>query len=300
MSTPMVAGVAALIKARDPSLNATQIKSLILNNVDTKSSFSNKVVSGGRLNASKAVQAVGSSPPTPNPTVTSITPPSGANNRSVSITSLAGTNFANGAIVHLTRSGSANITASGVTVVSPTKITCTFSLTGTTPGQYNVVVRNLNGKEGVLTNGFTINEGVQRRGCGMVLLSSGLQPDTGILITTSMGLSINPSDTGELATRSSRETGREREVTGSRSSGLQPGTGILITTSMALSINPSDTGVVRDQIIKGDWHGDGRDGIAIFRPSTGYWYFDYNLDGIVDKSFRYGGSTDQVIVGKWA
>ena len=47
--------------------------------------------------------------------------------------------------------------------------------------------------------------------------------------------------------------------------------------------------VVADQIIKGDWQGTGRDGIAIFRPSTGYWYFDYNLDGIVDNSFRYGG-----------
>jgi hypothetical protein len=54
-----------------------------------------------------------------------------------------------------------------------------------------------------------------------------------------------------------------------------------------------------DQIIKGDWQGAGRDGIAIFRPSTGYWYFDYNLDGVVDKSFRYGGSTDIVIVGRW-
>jgi subtilisin family serine protease len=55
-----------------------------------------------------------------------------------------------------------------------------------------------------------------------------------------------------------------------------------------------------DQIIKGDWNGDGSDGIAIFRPSSGYWYFDYNLDGIVDKSFRYGGSADQIIAGKWA
>jgi uncharacterized protein YneR len=55
-----------------------------------------------------------------------------------------------------------------------------------------------------------------------------------------------------------------------------------------------------DQIIAGDWDGDGLDGIAIFRPSTGYWYFDYNLDGVVDKSFRYGGSTDRIISGKWS
>jgi len=56
-----------------------------------------------------------------------------------------------------------------------------------------------------------------------------------------------------------------------------------------------------DQIIRGDWDGDGKDGIAIFRPSTGYWYFDYNLDGVVDKSFRYGGDpfNDQIIKGDW-
>jgi PKD repeat protein len=41
------------------------------------------------------------------------------------------------------------------------------------------------------------------------------------------------------------------------------------------------------------------DGIAIFRPASGYWYFDNNLDGIVDKNFRYGGSTDKIIAGNW-
>ncbi|MDD1700180.1 MAG: PKD domain-containing protein [Methanoregula sp.] len=54
-----------------------------------------------------------------------------------------------------------------------------------------------------------------------------------------------------------------------------------------------------DQIIVGDWDGDGLDGIAIFRPSTGNWYFDNNLDGIVDQSFRYGGVGDQIIKGNW-
>jgi uncharacterized protein YneR len=39
--------------------------------------------------------------------------------------------------------------------------------------------------------------------------------------------------------------------------------------------------------------------IAIFRPSTGYWYFDNNLDGVVDKSFRFGSNGDQIIKGNW-
>jgi PKD repeat protein len=41
------------------------------------------------------------------------------------------------------------------------------------------------------------------------------------------------------------------------------------------------------------------DGIAIFRPSTGYWYFDNNLDAVINTSFRYGGSTDEIIRGDW-
>jgi len=43
----------------------------------------------------------------------------------------------------------------------------------------------------------------------------------------------------------------------------------------------------------------GNDGIAIFRNSSGYWYFDHNLYGIINKSFRYGGVGDQIIKGDW-
>ena len=67
---------------------------------------------------------------------------------------------------------------------------------------------------------------------------------------------------------------------------------------MERSINHSGTEGGTDRIIVGNWAGY-QDGIAIFRPSTGYWYFDYNLDGTVDKSFRYGGRTDQILKGDW-
>ncbi|MDH4140164.1 MAG: S8 family serine peptidase [Coriobacteriia bacterium] len=63
MATPHVSGVAALLKAYDPSLTALETKALILGSVDTKSSLSGKVATGGRLNAYKALQAAAA--PTP-------------------------------------------------------------------------------------------------------------------------------------------------------------------------------------------------------------------------------------------
>jgi subtilisin family serine protease len=53
-----VAGVAALLKSHRPELTAAQIKQAILGSVDVKPGLYGKVVSGGRLNAYRALQAV--------------------------------------------------------------------------------------------------------------------------------------------------------------------------------------------------------------------------------------------------
>ena len=59
MATPHVTGVAALILAARPDLAGSPalVKSLILNNVDKVKALSNKTVTGGRLNAAKALSA---------------------------------------------------------------------------------------------------------------------------------------------------------------------------------------------------------------------------------------------------
>jgi thermitase len=57
MATPTVSGVAALVKSVNPRLTNKQIKNVILNNVDVKSSLSGKVNTSGRLNAYKSVLA---------------------------------------------------------------------------------------------------------------------------------------------------------------------------------------------------------------------------------------------------
>lgn len=55
MATPHVAGVAALLKSQNPSLDDAQLKSRILGSVDGKSGLSGKVATGGRLNAAAAL-----------------------------------------------------------------------------------------------------------------------------------------------------------------------------------------------------------------------------------------------------
>jgi hypothetical protein len=92
----------------------------------------------------------------PAPAVTGITPNTGFNVSDIAITNLAGLGFLGGAEVRLVRAGHANITATGVTVVSPSQITCTLPITHAEAGAWDVVVVNPDGQEGVLPGGFTI------------------------------------------------------------------------------------------------------------------------------------------------
>ena len=90
------------------------------------------------------------------PGVTGITPSSALNTSSVSITDLAGTNFFGTPTVELNRTGYPTITATGVTVVNSSTITCTFPITNVTAGSYNVVVINPDGHQAELANGFNV------------------------------------------------------------------------------------------------------------------------------------------------
>jgi subtilisin family serine protease len=63
MATPHVSGVAALVLARSPSYSTAQIKGRLLASTDAKPSLTNKTVSGGRINAFKAVSATRSNRP---------------------------------------------------------------------------------------------------------------------------------------------------------------------------------------------------------------------------------------------
>jgi len=93
----------------------------------------------------------------PAPTVLSISPDGGINNRDVAVTNLGGANFRDGVSVQLVKSGLPAISATNVVVASPTKIVCDFNLREKTPGLRDVVVTNPDNKTGSLPDGFNVS-----------------------------------------------------------------------------------------------------------------------------------------------
>jgi subtilisin family serine protease len=65
MASPQVAGAAALILSVTPSLSAAALKAHILENVDKLPSLAGKVISGGRLNACRAISGCVTTEPQP-------------------------------------------------------------------------------------------------------------------------------------------------------------------------------------------------------------------------------------------
>ena len=95
----------------------------------------------------------------PAPTADSITPASGVQGSTVAVTGLLGTGFQPGVTVKLQRPGSADIVATGVIVVSSTRITCQVALPLAAPGgAWDVVVTNPDGQSDTLPGGFSITE----------------------------------------------------------------------------------------------------------------------------------------------
>ena len=70
MATPFVSGIAGLMLSTNSRLSPAQLKSLIIQNVDSVPALSSRVSSGGRVNAEKAVNAARGGSPTPAPTAT--------------------------------------------------------------------------------------------------------------------------------------------------------------------------------------------------------------------------------------
>lgn len=88
------------------------------------------------------------------PTVVSITPNTGVNTGTISVT-IKGSGFSSGATATLKKAGQPNRVGT-TTVISSGTITTIFNLIEAQVGLWNVVVTNPDGQSGTLTNGFTI------------------------------------------------------------------------------------------------------------------------------------------------
>jgi thermitase len=55
MATPYVSGAAALVLSAEPNLTCAKLRERLLKSVDKLDNLSDKVQSGGRLNAAKAL-----------------------------------------------------------------------------------------------------------------------------------------------------------------------------------------------------------------------------------------------------
>ncbi|HXW99386.1 MAG TPA: hypothetical protein VEI51_06665, partial [Methanomicrobiales archaeon] len=117
------------------------------------------------------------------PTVTGVAPATGINTGLVTITALSGTGFNPQPMVNLTRTGQANVTATNVTVVSPTKLTCTINLNGTLPGSWDVTVTNPGGGSATLPSGFAVTAPAPT--VGSITPTSGY--NTGLISISSIG-----------------------------------------------------------------------------------------------------------------
>ncbi|MFH1151050.1 MAG: DUF5719 family protein, partial [Actinomycetota bacterium] len=92
-------------------------------------------------------------------TITSITPNAGIIGSTVSVSNLAGTNFAATPIVKLKKQGQPDITASNVTFVSSGKLTFDIVLDeDTATGAWDVYVQNPDGYSVTKPGAFTVNE----------------------------------------------------------------------------------------------------------------------------------------------
>ena len=89
------------------------------------------------------------------PTILSVTPEVAPNTDSTAVT-IEGTGFESGATIKLTRSGEADIAATGVTVPSSTVINCTLPLNGAATGNWSLLITNKDGQSGELIDGFTV------------------------------------------------------------------------------------------------------------------------------------------------
>ena len=334
MATPHVSGVVALIKAVNPSLNALQIKTIILSTVDSKPSLTGKVVSGGRLNAYKALVTT---PPVLNASFTANT------TAGTAPLAVQFTDTSNGTTPTAWNWSFKNVTGNNTEVwwsteQHPQK---TFG-----PGNYSIVLNASNAlgynRSPKVTfvnvtvippvSSFTVNvtNGTAPLAVNFTDTSANAPTAwiwlftnvTGNLTPVVWSTDQSPAHTFGVGNYSivlyaSNSAGNNLSsqvtfinvspVVTSKMGIFRPATGIWSLDSNGNSARDvSDKslswGLPGDVPVIGDWNGDGRDDIGIFRPTAGIWSLDSNGNfawEVSDKSLSWGLPHDEPVIGDW-
>jgi sugar lactone lactonase YvrE len=108
--------------------------------------------------------------------ISSVTPPTGGNTGTVTVT-IGGRGFQQGAMAVLLRTGQPDLTATNATIAANgTSITAQLNLTGASPGTWDVLVSNPDGTSATLPAAFTIASGNGPLVWVEILGSSVMQP----------------------------------------------------------------------------------------------------------------------------
>jgi PKD repeat protein len=275
MATPHVSGVAALVKAKNPSLTSAQIKNIILSTVDIKTSLTGKVASGGRLNAHKAV--VASIPPVAD--FVGI-PRSGSAPHIVVFTDLSTNSptswnwsFGDGSIVNATVQNPVHTYMSDGNFTVSLNVTNEGGFNSTTKEQY-INLTYTNDSIGVFRNGMYYLRNNNTGGIADLTFGYGQPSDVPVAGDwDGNGIdSIGVFRNGVFYLRNNNTNG---------------------IADLAFTYGQSG-----DIPVVGDWDGNGIDSIGVFRNGV-YYLRNSNTGGIADLTFGYGQPSDVPVAGDW-
>jgi len=134
------------------------VSSVPVKTATTASTSAPTVTSTTTVSGTTSATTSATTTPTGKPQFKSMVPDSADAGTQVSITDLTGSNFQTGATVMLARTGSSNITATNVQVVSASHMTCTFAIPSTAAtGSWNIIITNPDSQSVTYSNYFTIH-----------------------------------------------------------------------------------------------------------------------------------------------
>jgi len=155
MATPHVSGVAALMRAKYPAWNASDIRGAIASTcLDLGPPGWDAQFGWGLIDATAAL--LSPKPSTAAPAPTGVSPAFAAEGASVKM-AVVGTGLAANDKVTLERESEPGLGATAVAAMGTTKLSCTMSLADAQPGLWDVVVETSTLREGRIPGGFSVD-----------------------------------------------------------------------------------------------------------------------------------------------